>query len=57
MDASSLGRRAGELRNNIWRLVLVKADGQALDVTGRKTACEPAMLATCRQIRGEATSM
>jgi len=45
-----------EVRNKIYQLSLVK-EGVVLDVKMLSTPTEPALLATCRQIRNEASSI
>lgn len=55
MDASLFGKLPGELRNKIWRDLLVSPE--PVDVTNRTHATEPAILATCQQVRQEATSI
>ena len=49
---SLLLKLPAELRNRIYRTALVSSD--ALDVTDKPRPTEPALLATCKQIRTEA---
>lgn len=55
MDASPLATLPGELRNRIWRLVVVKLN--AINVSDLTSPQEPALLATCHQARKEASGI
>lgn len=56
MDSSPFARLPGELRNQIWRLSVIKPDGVNMSYKQR-TSNEPTLLATCRQIRREASGI
>ena len=56
MESSSLGNIPGELRNRIWRNVLISPKGW-IDVTGKDTPDEPGLLAVCTQIRAESIAI
>lgn len=51
LSTSLFGRLPCELRNKIWRFLLLRAD--SIDITDTRLLNEPVILATCRQIRDE----
>lgn len=55
MEFSPFITLPGELRNRIWSLATVQLEGT--DVSEKVAADEPGLLATCRQIRNEASSI
>ena len=55
MDASPFATLPGELRNKIWQKIVI-APGH-INVSKKTGTEEPSLLATCRQIRSEASGI